>query len=161
MIPQRRSMTTLTLLGMLVGFVNVDAFRLSPVPGMGSPSAPIAAAARRHAQTTTPGRRDASSAWRTVNRGLSMSSLSALDDVSATDEMDGGKPSRASVMDELDAILGDVQTVSTTPTEPSFDLLGDVFAVEVWILTSAPLVIILAVRFLQSNNSCSPSCFFT
>lgn len=103
----QRGPSTLALLGLLVGFVNVDAFRLIPVssPGMGSPSALGRAA-------TNPARsRECSTTWRTAHRGLSMSTLSALDEFSATDEVDGS-PSRASVMDELDAILGgDAQAV--------------------------------------------------
>ena len=45
-------------------------------------------------------------------------SLSALDDLSATEEL-GEAASRASVMDELDAILGDVQTVRAVAIRPS------------------------------------------
>lgn len=97
----QRGTTTLALLGLLAGFVNVDAFRLTPAPCVGSSSAsPRTQTAAR--------RREASSAWRTAHRGLSMSTLSALD-ASATEEVDG-KPSGASVMDELDAILGDMNT---------------------------------------------------
>lgn len=101
----QRGSTTLAVLGLLAGFVDVDSFRMAPVPGAVSSSAP----ARVRASAVC--KREASSAWRTAHRGLSMSSLSALDDLSATEEL-GEKASRASVMDELDAILGDVKTVS-------------------------------------------------
>lgn len=40
-----------------------------------------------------------------------MSTLAATDDYAATDERDGAKPGHSSVMDELDAILNDVQAV--------------------------------------------------
>lgn len=40
-----------------------------------------------------------------------MSTLAATDDFAATDERDGAKAGHSSVMDELDAILNDVQAV--------------------------------------------------
>lgn len=102
-----RGTTTLALLGLLAGFVNIDAFRLNPIPSAGLSSAP--SSTQRTSAVCKHGK--ASSAWRTAHRGLSMSTLSALDDVSATDEVDEA-PSQTNVMDELDAILGDAKTVS-------------------------------------------------
>ncbi|CAM9234416.1 unnamed protein product [Laminaria digitata] len=109
----QRGTTTLAVLGLLAGFVDVDSFRMAPVPVVVSSSVPA------RAQASAVCRRKGSSAWRTAHRGLSMSSLSALDDL-ATEEL-GKKASRASVMDELDAILGDVQTAAsaTPPTTSS------------------------------------------
>lgn len=109
----QRGTTTLAVLGLLAGFVDVDSFRMAPVPGVISSSS---APARARASAVCS--RQASSAWRTAHRGLSMSSLSALDDLSATEEL-GETASRASVMDELDAILGDVQTVRTVAIHSS------------------------------------------
>lgn len=106
MTPQRGT-TTLAILGLLAGFVNVDAFRLNPVRGAGLSSG--SACTKQTSAVSRHG--DASSAWRTAHRGLSMSTLSALDDFSATDEIDE-KDSQSNVMDELDAILGDAKTVS-------------------------------------------------
>lgn len=105
--------TTLAVLGLLAGFVNVDAFRMAPAtPRVVSSSlaraqTSAAAAVRREASTRS------SRTWQTA-RGLKMSSASAVgSDVSATEELDdSSKPSRPSVMDELDAILGDVKMVS-------------------------------------------------
>lgn len=111
MIAQRGT-TTLAVLGLLAGFVDVDSFRMAPVPVVVSSSVPA------RAQASAVCRRKGSSAWRTAHRGLSMSSLSALDDL-ATEEL-GEKASRASVMDELDAILGDVQTVRAAVYGNSF-----------------------------------------
>lgn len=102
-----RGTTTLAVLGLLAGFVNVDAFRLNPIPSAGLSSA--ASSTQRTSAVCKHGK--ASSAWRTAHRGLSMSTLSALDDFSATDEVDETPP-QTNVMDELDAILGDVKTVS-------------------------------------------------
>lgn len=99
--------TTLAVLGLLAGFVNVDAFRMAPA----TPRVVSSSLAR---EQTSAVRREASTrssrTWQTA-RGLKMSSASAVgSDVSATEELDD-TPSRASVMDELDAILGDVQLV--------------------------------------------------
>lgn len=102
-----RSSTALAVLGLLAGFVNVDAFRLIPA----APGAVSSSLAR--AKTAVAGREPpARNAWR-ARHGLSMSSTSsAVENAgAATGEVDDSTPPRASVMDELDAILGDVQQV--------------------------------------------------
>ena len=98
--------TTLAVLGLLAGFVNVDAFRLAPA----SPAVVSSSLAR--AQQSAVASREASTrgTWRSAS-GLTMSSPAVGSDLPATEELED-KPSRASVMDELDAILGDVKMVS-------------------------------------------------
>lgn len=102
--------TTLAVLGLLAGFVNVDAFRMIPAsPGVVSSSLARAqqqsAVASREAASTTRG------TWRSAARGLTMSSPAVGSDLPATEELED-TASRASVMDELDAILGDAKMVS-------------------------------------------------
>lgn len=99
--------TTLAVLGLLAGFVNVDAFRLIPA----APGAASSSLTRAQQQQSSPvASRGASTRWQTRG-GLSMSTP-AIGDIAATDEEVEDKPSRASVMDELDAILGDAKMVS-------------------------------------------------
>lgn len=103
----QRNSTTLAVLGLLAGFVNVDAFRLIPSsPGVVSSSLARAQSAVVGREASTRTRRT----WQSP-RGLTMSSPAVGSDLPATEELED-KPSRASVMDELDAILGDVKTVS-------------------------------------------------
>lgn len=99
--------TTLAVLGLLAGFVNVDSFRMVPaVPRVVPSSLGRAQTSAVRGEATKRSR-----TWQAA-RALKMSSVSALgSDVSATEGLDD-KPSRASVMDELDAILGDVQVRS-------------------------------------------------
>jgi len=96
--------TTLAVLGLLAGFVNVDAFRLVPaLPGVVSSSV-------TRAQQSAVASREAST-WRSA-RGLTMmTSAAELSDLPATEGLEDN-PSRAGVMEELDAILGDVKMVS-------------------------------------------------
>lgn len=107
--------STLAILGLLAGFVNVDAFRPTPAVPCSVGRCFPASIANIQARGATVGvgriRRDVSSAWRTASGGLSMSTLSATDDFPTTEERDSVNPAR-SVMDELDAILEDVQKVT-------------------------------------------------
>lgn len=98
--------TTLAILGLLAGFVNVDAFSLVPAsPGVAS--SPLA-----RAQQSAVLSRGASTArtWRSA-RGLTMSTPAVGSDHVATEDLED-RPSRASVLDELDDILGDMKMVS-------------------------------------------------
>lgn len=98
--------TTLAVLGLLAGFVNVDAFRMAPA----APRVVSSSFARAQTSAVLHEASTRTRTWQTT-RGLKMSSASALgSDLSATEELDD-KPSRASVMDELDAILGDAQVL--------------------------------------------------
>lgn len=101
----QRNTGTLAVLGLLAGFVNVDAFGLIPA----APGAVKSSLGREQTSSRVMNRESS-------NRGtwLSMSSsVSAVgNDIPATREDLDDKPSRASVMDELDAILGDVKLVS-------------------------------------------------
>ncbi|CAM9408692.1 unnamed protein product [Ectocarpus sp. 6 AP-2014] len=105
-----RSSTALAVLGLLAGFVNVDAFSLIPA-APGAVSSSLTRAKTAVASLEPPAR----NTWR-ARHGLSMSSTSsAVENAgAATGEVDDSKPPRASVMDELDAILGDVQQDSGT-----------------------------------------------
>lgn len=115
-----RSSTALAVLGLLAGFVNVDAFSLIPAaPGAVSSSL-------TRAKTAVASReRPARNTWR-ARHGLSMSSTSsAVENAgAATGEVDDSAPPRASVMDELDAILGDVQQVRGSPSDTCDVLLS-------------------------------------
>lgn len=115
-----RSSTALAVLGLLAGFVNVDAFSLFPA-APGGMSSSLTRAKTEVASLELPAR----NTWR-ARHGLSMSSTSsAVENVgAATGEVDDSKPPRASVMDELDAILGDVQQVRVSPSDTCDGLLS-------------------------------------
>lgn len=100
-----RRRTTLSILGLLAGFVNIDAYSLSFLPSS------VCISSLADSQKIIARRSDAStSTWRSAPRSLSMSTLSATDDVAPTGERDM-TPSQSRIMDDLDAILGDVQRV--------------------------------------------------
>lgn len=103
--------TTLAVLGLLAGFVNVDAFHLIPAAAPGG--AASSSLARAQQQQSPIASREASTrrrGWQSRGGGLAMSTP-AVGDIAAPEEVEE-KPSRASVMDELDAILGDAKMVS-------------------------------------------------
>lgn len=100
-----RRRTTLSILGLLAGFVNIDAYCLKFLPTR------VCLSSLADTQKIVARRGDAStSTWRSAPRRLSMSTLSATDDVAPTGER-GMTPSQSRIMDDLDAILGDVQRV--------------------------------------------------
>lgn len=114
--PRRCGSTTSTLaiLGLLAGFVNVDAFRIAPVTTGSRVARRYASVCGVVSSSASSGRLRntvSESAWRAASGRLAMSTLSATDHVAATGEKDGDKPGHMSVMDELDAILNDVQAV--------------------------------------------------
>lgn len=99
-----RGSTTMALLGLLVSFIDVDGLRMIPIPGVG-----IGICSTSRWATSAIRKRDPSSAWHSGHRRLLMSSLSALDDFT-TEEVDGATP-QMTVMDEIDAILGEASVV--------------------------------------------------
>lgn len=101
--------TTLAVLGLLAGFVDVDAFRLIPA-STGVVSSSLARAQQQRSAVSSRGA-STGRTWSSPRSGLTMSSPAVGSDLRATEELED-KPSRASVMDELDAILGDVKMVS-------------------------------------------------
>lgn len=103
--------TTLAVLGLLAGFVNVDAFHLIPPGAPGAASSSLARAQQQQQQPSPVVIREASTKRGWQSRGGLTMSTPAVGDIAATEEVEE-KPSRASVMDELDAILGDVKMVS-------------------------------------------------
>lgn len=110
----RSTSSTLAVLGLLAGFVNVDAFRIAPVTAGSRVTrryTSVRGVASSSASSARPRNPVSVSAWRAASGRLSMSTLSATDHVAATGEKDGDKPGHMSVMDELDAILNDVQAV--------------------------------------------------
>lgn len=102
----QRNTGTLAVLGLLAGFVNVDAFGLIPA----APGAVKASLSREQTPTRVMNRDSASKRGTWLSMSSSMSAVG--NDIPATREDLDDKPSRASVMDELDAILGDVKLVS-------------------------------------------------
>lgn len=94
----------MVLLGVMGSFIYVDGLRMIPALGVG-----IGSCSTSRWATSVTRKRDSSSAWHSGRRRLLMSSLSALDDFT-TEEVDGVTP-QMTVMDEIDAILGDSNVV--------------------------------------------------
>lgn len=99
-----RGTTTIVILGVMSSFIDVDGLRMNPVLGVG-----IGSCSTSRWATSATRKRDPSSAWHSGRRRLLMSSLSALDDFT-TEELDGATP-QMTVMDEIDAILGESSVV--------------------------------------------------